>query len=166
VFDGSTNRTWLFANHPDFGAMHGVKAPSFKLVYQIADQAPAPRDIKSWKSTLQVVEGGKVVREQTIEVNAPLAHRGYTFYQSGYNPRDPAWTSLMVVRDPGVLLVYTGFLLMIAGLVVVFYVYPRSGGGRQLPADSEGGPDLASGHGVTRGDALHGDNSRPGGTGS
>ena len=95
------------------------------------------RDIKDYKSTLEVVDGGEVVVTKTIEVNAPLSYKGFTFYQSGYNPADPTWTSLMVVRDPGVPLVYAGFLLMIVGLTVVFYVYP--GGGGRSPTDSAQG---------------------------
>jgi cytochrome c biogenesis protein ResB len=62
---------------------------------------------------------------KTIEVNDPLTHRGYTFYQSGYDARRPNWTSLQVVRDPGVPLVYGGFLMMIVGLAAVFYLYPQ-----------------------------------------
>jgi len=81
--------------------------------------------IKDYKSTLQVLEGSNVLVEKTIEVNLPLNYAGYTFYQSGFNPEDPEWTSLQVVKDPGVPLVYTGFGLMIAGLAAVFYLYPQ-----------------------------------------
>jgi cytochrome c biogenesis protein len=40
--------------------------------------------VKDWKSRLSVIEDGRAVLEKTIEVNHPLAYRGYTFYQSGY----------------------------------------------------------------------------------
>jgi len=40
--------------------------------------------VKDWKSRLSVIEDGRPVLEKTIEVNHPLAYRGYTFYQSGY----------------------------------------------------------------------------------
>lgn len=121
---GSTNTSWLFARHPDFN-MHSRNArPALDFQYH-ADvrMPPAPR-VKDYKSTLRILEGDAVVREKTIEVNAPLTYKGYTFYQTGYNPRDPSWTSLQVVRDPGVPLVYAGFALMIVGLAIVFYVYP------------------------------------------
>ena len=99
-----------------------------RLIYQ-ARVAPAMRvapagPIKSYKSTLQVKENDQVVQTRTIEVNSPFSYKGYTFYQSGYNPQDLAWTSLQVVRDPGVPVVYAGFLLMIAGLFIVFYLNP------------------------------------------
>ncbi len=40
--------------------------------------------VKDWKSRLSVIEDGRPVLEKTIEVNHPLAHRGFIFYQSGY----------------------------------------------------------------------------------
>jgi cytochrome c biogenesis protein len=48
--------------------------------------------VKDWKSTLTVLENGKEVRTQTIEVNHPLSFQGFMFYQSQYgfdweNPR-------------------------------------------------------------------------------
>ncbi len=41
-------------------------------------------NIKDWKSALSVIEDGRPVRQKTIEVNHPLSHRGFVFYQSGY----------------------------------------------------------------------------------
>lgn len=124
-----TNEMWVFANHPDFNMhttdSHDAQKPPFKLLYQIKTRPPEPPRVKDYKSTLQIIEDGEIVREKTIEVNLPLRYGGYTFYQSGYNPRDPKWTSLQVVKDPGVPLVYAGFFLMIAGLATVFYLYPQ-----------------------------------------
>jgi cytochrome c biogenesis protein len=40
--------------------------------------------VKDWKSRLSVIEEGRPVLEKTIEVNHPLAYRGFVFYQSGY----------------------------------------------------------------------------------
>jgi cytochrome c biogenesis protein ResB len=80
---------------------------------------PTGGAIKSFKSTLQFGD-----RETTIEVNSPFSYKGYTFYQSGYNPNDLSYTSLQVVKDPGVPVVYTGFGLMIVGLFIVFYLNP------------------------------------------
>ncbi len=123
VYAAVTNRTWLFAKYPDFN-MRADEKPPYQLVYAVHVQEPEPPRVKDYKSSLRIIEGNAVVKEKTIEVNDPLSYKGYRIYQSGYNPQDPRWTSLLVVRDPGVPLVYAGFALMIAGLVVVFYVYP------------------------------------------
>ena len=80
--------------------------------------------IKDYKSHLQIIENDKVVLEKTIEVNAPLSYKGYSFYQASYDPNDMTYTLLQVVNDPGVPVVYAGFALMILGLTIVFYVCP------------------------------------------
>ncbi len=51
-------------------------------------------NVKDWKSALTVLESGKPVAEKTIEVNHPLQHRGFRFYQSsyGWNWDNPALT--------------------------------------------------------------------------
>ena len=124
------NHRWVFANFPDF-TMHedgSLGRPSpLRLIYQSdagEEHAQMSGRIKNFKSTLNLVAEGKTTGTQNVEVNHPLKYRGYTFYQTGYNPNDPSWTSLEVVRDPGVPLVYGGFALMIAGLFVVFYLNP------------------------------------------
>jgi cytochrome c biogenesis protein len=40
--------------------------------------------IKDWKSTLTVLENGVPSRTQIVEVNHPLVHRGFSFYQTAY----------------------------------------------------------------------------------
>ena len=83
-----------------------------------------PGQIKDFKSWLEVIEDGKVVKEKTIEVNHPLTHEGYAFYQASYDKERESWSGIEVVKDPGVPLVYTGFLFLVLGLVGIFYVQP------------------------------------------
>lgn len=126
------NHRWVFARFPDFTAQeHGKQAlkPSpLRFTYQVEaveevpPQATAP--IRNFRSTLHVAEGANAVQARTVEVNRPLKYKGYTFYQTGYNPEDLSWTSLEVVHDPGVPLVYGGFVFLISGLFVVFYLNP------------------------------------------
>lgn len=137
---------WLFANYPDFNVLHSSSAKATadmstsekemegKLTMRYHSGGDAYRrytqerskKIKSFKSTLQLMENGKVVREKIIEVNSPLSYRGYTLYQSGYNPDDLRGSTLQVVRDPGVPVVYTGFLCMIGGLVLLLCFKPAA----------------------------------------
>jgi hypothetical protein len=134
-----TNTTWLFARYPDFN-MHAEKRLPYQVVYAVQVQDAQPPQVKDYKSSLQILEDSRVVKEKTIEVNSPLSHKGYRLYQSGYNPQDPKWTSLLVVRDPGVPLVYTGFALMVVGLVVVFYIYPTGPAIRSSARSKEKAP--------------------------
>ena len=53
-------------------------------------------NVKDWKSDLSVIEDGRLLQQKTIEVNHPLTHRGFVFYQSGYgwdwqNPSLEVW---------------------------------------------------------------------------
>lgn len=127
---GRTNTQWVFERFPDFGshgAADGTAALPLKFRFETA-RAPlaagGQASIKAFKSTLDFLEEGAVVDTRTIEVNAPYAYRGYTFYQVSYDPNDLTWSALQVVKDPGVPIVYSGFFLMMAGLTLVFCVGP------------------------------------------
>ena len=40
--------------------------------------------VKDWKSTVTVLEGGKPVLTEIVDVNHPLAHKGFNLYQMDY----------------------------------------------------------------------------------
>ena len=64
-----------------------------------------------------------------ITLNEPLAHRGYKFYQSGYQPLGvdgsgrPVSRSVLSVRyDPGLWLKYAGSTMVALGIACMFYM--------------------------------------------
>ncbi|MFH1748638.1 MAG: cytochrome c biogenesis protein ResB [Planctomycetota bacterium] len=60
------------------------------------------------------------MRSAVVTMNAPVIHNGYSFYQSGYDLFDDANVShLSVSRDPGRAIVYTGYCLLMFGMLVV-----------------------------------------------
>ncbi|MEI6166024.1 MAG: cytochrome c biogenesis protein ResB [bacterium] len=132
---GVTNTQWVFAHFPDFGS-HGGAGTAMPLKFQY-ESAPSPGmgmrggDIKAFKSTIEVIENGVVVSTRTIAVNSPFSWGGFSFYQTSYNPEDLTWSALQVVRDPGIPVVYAGFILMMAGLTLVFCVGPWMGDQRR-----------------------------------
>ena len=73
---------------------------------------------QDYLSTVSVIEDGRTVRTQTIEVNHPLHYGGYHFYQHDYDPAGSRYTVLGVVSDSGLQGVYVGCILLAAGLVV------------------------------------------------
>jgi hypothetical protein len=77
--------------------------------------------VKEFRSALTVVdkEKNRTVRGLT-KVNAPFSYGGYTFYQAGYDDTNLRYSSLDVVRDPGAGIVFFGFILLNAGLIMVF----------------------------------------------
>lgn len=114
---GVLERRWIFER---FTAMNKTELSPLSFVYSYH-----PGKIKDYKSKLQIYQDNQLVKEKTIEVNDPISYKGYTFYQSGYDPADPTYSSLQVANDPGVPVVYAGFFLLPLGLALRFYVEPR-----------------------------------------
>lgn len=80
---------------------------------------------KSFRSHLTVLENGVKITEKTIVVNDPLSYKGYMFYQANFRKEDPTYSGIQVVRDPGLGIVFLGFLMMSIGVVFVYYIRPR-----------------------------------------
>jgi hypothetical protein len=81
-------------------------------------------EIKDFKSNLRVIDNGKTVLSKTIEVNDPLKYGGYVFYQSSYDPEGGLYSGLQVTKNPGIVVVYSGFIILCVGVVFIFYVKP------------------------------------------
>jgi len=109
--DGEQTEHFLWADTP-------VDVPGYRLVYVEEDR------VRDYFSILQIVDGDEVVMEKKIEVNDPLRYGGYAFYQSSYDREGLNWSGLQVRKDPGVPLVYGGFVAQILGMIVIFYINP------------------------------------------
>jgi cytochrome c biogenesis protein ResB len=69
-------------------------------------------------------------------MNQPLKHRGFRLFQSSYVRDGGREASIFSVSyDPGVSVVYTGFIIFIFGLIAIFYLKPliRRAYARPLP---------------------------------
>lgn len=106
---------WLLAQNPPIW----YPDRNFALLYERSGM-----EVKDYKSILRVVENGETVLTKTIEVNDPLKYKGYVFYQSSYDPEGEKYTGLQVTRNPGLVIVYTGFIILCVGVVFIFYVKP------------------------------------------
>lgn len=80
-----------------------------------------PESFESDVTLLDDMRG--VSRDETISMNEPLVYRGFRVYQSGYqqNPGEPEVSIFSVGRDPGVPVKYAGTLVMITGILLMFY---------------------------------------------
>lgn len=106
--------TYLFANHPDF---HGAQnADGIRYVYEYN-----PGRIKQFESRIAFLEGGVEKFEKLINVNSPATYKGYRLYQSGYDPKNPNFSSIQVSRDPSVVFIYAGFAVLMIGLTMAFW---------------------------------------------
>lgn len=114
-----SKRVWLFAKFPELSHLsNGVNSVEkhLDLRYQYVSGK-----IKQFKSKIEVLKESQVLAVAETSVNHPFKYGGYTFYQSGYNPDDPTYSSFQVVKDPGVFLVYAGFFLLPLGLSISYY---------------------------------------------
>lgn len=80
-----------------------------------------PQEVKSYLSTVTVSAPGES-KHAIISVNDPLTFRGWTLYQVNYDPKNPRYSGLEAVYDPGVAWVFTGFAIISLGVFFVFYI--------------------------------------------
>jgi hypothetical protein len=99
------------------GHSHGIAVARLYLARPIAG-------VKDYLSDLAVVDEGQQMLEQTIEVNHPLHFGGYHFYQYDYDQEGEQYTILSVTSDSGLLLVYAGFILLVAGAFFQGWLLP------------------------------------------
>ena len=78
--------------------------------------------VSDYISDLRVVVDGQTAAEKSIEVNHPLKFGGYHFYQHSYDDRAGQYTVLNVVSDTGLNMVYTGYIMLSAGIVWRFWL--------------------------------------------
>jgi len=91
-----------------------VKLDSFEVDYYEGTRRPA-----QFRSRVTVRDGG-LGKPAVIEMNRPLEHGGYTFFQSSY--RETAQrdlTILSVAKDPGQPIVFLGYYGLVVGMLVV-----------------------------------------------
>lgn len=104
---------WVFANHPDIEMGDDL---NIRFRFDLQPQ------IKEYRSKVRVDDlRRRISFSRDIKVNAPLEYRGYCVYQSRYDSEQLSWTGLDVVYDPGVRIVFLGFILMNAGIIGILY---------------------------------------------
>ena len=87
-------------------------------------------NIADYVATLTIIENGQEVRTEKIEVNHPLRHNGYRFYQSSFNDRsvdaEGHWMTIINVRkDKGAPFVWIGIIVVSLGLLIGMYSEPQ-----------------------------------------
>jgi len=113
----ATEERWLVRSHSHpIGCLKG----EVRLAYR-----RFPGSVKRYVSEVHVVEDAAARAE--IAVNHPFKHGGWRFSQASYGldeDSDRLFTVLSVVRDPGVPVVYGGFILLGLGMLVLYVVRP------------------------------------------
>lgn len=87
--------------------------------------AANPQAVSEFVSRIHLIENG-LNTQASVRVNHPITHQGFRIYQLGYDPDDPTWSALLLVRDPGVPVAYSGFGMLLVGLITTLYLAPLS----------------------------------------
>lgn len=91
---------------------------------------PGGAGIASFESDVEVLDAPRrLTRQATISMNRPLKYEGLLLCQSSYikarRPGEGDISVLSASSDPGVPIVYAGFVLVMVGIAVTFYAKPR-----------------------------------------
>lgn len=62
---------------------------------------------------------GRIIASKSIKINRPFSFKGYTFYLENYEGRYLNWVELKVTNDPGIPLVYAGFIFLNLGAIII-----------------------------------------------
>jgi len=107
-------KIWIFENYPLFYQQH--QDAGMKMLPELYYAYSQPM-IRQYVSTVEVQEGGKKVADAVLQVNKPFKWRGIKLFQSGYDLSHGTVSILQASRDPGVPLVYLGFLILPLGIL-------------------------------------------------
>lgn len=81
---------------------------------------------RDWFSVLTVLgHDGEVVKSHRVQVNDPLRHEGYRFYQATAGKQEGlAVSGISVTYQPGVGFMYVGYTVLTLGVSWIFFIKP------------------------------------------
>jgi cytochrome c biogenesis protein ResB len=131
LFDGSKANTLGDANHEPIGTLPFTIHLN-KFTVERYDDGP----VREYRSRITILEEGKEPRVEDVRVNYPAYVGGYHIYQNSWGEtrdhfgRPVQYTVLQFIRDPGLPVVYVGFVVLFAGtLWFMTRFFTRSKGG-------------------------------------
>jgi ABC-type transport system involved in cytochrome c biogenesis permease subunit len=105
---------------------HGAREVPTSLPFQVrldayeTDYYPGTMRPAQFRSRVTVIEPSGRERPAVIQMNQPLQHGGWAFFQSSYRlEQDREMSILSVSRDPGQNVVFWGYYLLVLGMIVV-----------------------------------------------
>lgn len=118
LFSDTAHHIFVFANR-QISLDFGLKLDAFRV-----GRYQGTRRAMSYESDVSVVDPTGVPIKTTISMNEPLKYKGFTFYQSSFQEDEmgrPTQSILSVNRDPGRPWKYLGSLLIVLGIIHLFY---------------------------------------------
>lgn len=124
LFSDNAFHVFIFANR-QIELPFAIKLDEFRV-----GRYQGTRRAASYESDVSVVENQQKAFGTTISMNEPLKHRGLTFYQSSFQEDEmgrPTMSILSVNQDPGRFWKYLGSLLIVFGIIHLFYFKSTKG---------------------------------------
>ena len=90
---------------------------------------PGTQNASSFESDVSLEDPADgVVIQKKIWMNHPLDYKGYRIFQSSYfqDPESGEGSIFTIAKNPGIIFIYGGAIVMFIGIVCVFYVKPLS----------------------------------------
>lgn len=89
-----------------------------------------PASFESDVTLFDNAKGKKVKIERTIKMNEPLDYAGWRIFQSSYiqDPQFGEASVFTIAKNPGIGLTYAGLLILLTGVILLFYIKPFSSG--------------------------------------
>lgn len=101
---------------------------SIKLVDFARAFYPGTRSPASYESDVVLHDHSEgLTKEQKIYMNHPLDYKGYRVFQSSFvevPPGEPEISVFQVAKAPGTPVIYTGAVVLMAGIITMFYISP------------------------------------------
>ncbi|HEO65842.1 MAG TPA: hypothetical protein ENI73_08235 [Spirochaetes bacterium] len=100
--------------------------------YTLTLESRPDKQTKHWKSYLSVLEedkttGESVVKAQgMVQLNQPMYYGGYWFYQTNARVEDPDYSGIGVNREPALSILYTAFVTLALGVLLMLYWKPKT----------------------------------------
>ncbi len=99
------------------------------------EQYPGTQNPASFESDVMLRDDLRGIQRQvTISMNKPLIHQGFRIYQSGYSQAEgePDVSIFTVGKDPGVPVKYLGAIVMVVGMIIMFWMRRFSTSGESM----------------------------------
>jgi hypothetical protein len=117
---GTREERWLEAGGPGRPAREATFAGGLALSYR--DPLPDPALCRSELVLLDARD--RELARQVVGPGAPLTFRGLAFHQTPDDSGGPDASTILLVREPGLWLVWAGFASLLAGCAWMFYLKP------------------------------------------
>jgi cytochrome c biogenesis protein ResB len=88
---------------------------------------PGTENAASYESDVSLHDDAESVTiEKTISMNKPLDYKGWRIFQASYilDPELGEASVFSIAKNPGIPFIYTGSLVILLGVILLFYFHP------------------------------------------